>query len=442
LIGGVSFAALLLAAPRAAVASPADAGVPWDEDALVASAPPPARPVVSKANRKRGKPAVRKAARKLDNIPVVPPGPLHIIVSIDRQRVTLFAGGEPFASSTISSGTLSHPTPLGVFSVIQKRRRHVSNLYGAPMPYMQRLTWSGTAMHQGPLPGYPASHGCIRLPKEFAQLLWKATRIGARVIVTRDEVAPVAVEHDRLFSPQPKMATAQRIVVPPAVQVLVKTADASNVLPGAVVPDAGRPLLSGTAVSAQSAEQSTKLSGGARAVAPAQAPAEPMHFGAHPDVADPAPPAAEPKRRTGRLSLFISRRNGTLYVRQGMEPLFEAPVTIERPDRPIGTHVYTAMGAGNGGMRWTVVSIPSGNGRALEPERAADGTKPRLDQAIQPPAADPLPSASAALDRIILPPEAAERISALITPGSSLIVSDNKLSGETRQSTDFIVLTP
>ena len=91
---------------------------------------------------------------------------------------------------------------MGVFTVIQKSRHHVSNLYDAPMPYMQRITWSGSALHEGPLPGYPASHGCVRLTESFAQLLWKTTKMGARVIVTRPEVAPLEFEHARLFVPQ------------------------------------------------------------------------------------------------------------------------------------------------------------------------------------------------------------------------------------------------
>jgi lipoprotein-anchoring transpeptidase ErfK/SrfK len=117
--------------------------------------------------------------RKTDKTPPVPPGLLHIIVSIDKQRATLFADGNSVASTAISSGTPDHPTPMGVFSVIQKSRHHVSNLYNAPMPYMQRITWSGSALHEGPLPGYPASHGCVRLTSGFAQLLWNATKMGA-----------------------------------------------------------------------------------------------------------------------------------------------------------------------------------------------------------------------------------------------------------------------
>ena len=76
------------------------------------------------------------------------------------------------------------------------------------MPYMQRITWSGSALHQGPLPGYPASHGCVRLTESFAQLLWKTTKMGARVIVTRPEVAPLEFDHARLFVPKPKMVAA------------------------------------------------------------------------------------------------------------------------------------------------------------------------------------------------------------------------------------------
>ena len=119
----------------------------------------------------------------------LPPGPLHIVISIKQQRLTLYANGQPFAHSPVSTGVPGHPTPQGVFSVIQKNLHHRSNIYSAaPMPYMQRITWSGVAMHQGMVPGYPASHGCIRLPREFAQRLWGITRVGARVIIAQDDV--------------------------------------------------------------------------------------------------------------------------------------------------------------------------------------------------------------------------------------------------------------
>ncbi len=94
----------------------------------------------------------------------LPPGPLQIVISIKKQQLTLYAGGQAVAHSQVSTGVPGHPTPQGVFSIIQKQIYHESNLYSsAPMPYMQRITWSGVAMHQGVVPGRPASHGCIRL---------------------------------------------------------------------------------------------------------------------------------------------------------------------------------------------------------------------------------------------------------------------------------------
>src|SRR5258705_2385526 len=94
-----------------------------------------------------------------------------------------------------------HPTPMGVFSVIQKHKLHHSNIYSnAPMPYMQRITWSGVAMHAGVLPGYPASHGCIRMPTAFAQKMWNWTKLGARVIVTPGEITPIRFSHPLLVA--------------------------------------------------------------------------------------------------------------------------------------------------------------------------------------------------------------------------------------------------
>jgi len=141
-----------------------------------------AKPARGQLARRKHKQLVKEAGKK--DIEKLPPGPLHLIISIRKQQMTLYAGGQPVAHSQVSTGVPGHPTPQGVFSVLEKQIYHESNLYSsAPMPYMQRITWSGVAMHQGIVPGRPASHGCIRLPAAFAKRLWGITKVGARVII-------------------------------------------------------------------------------------------------------------------------------------------------------------------------------------------------------------------------------------------------------------------
>ena len=116
---------------------------------------------------------------------VAPEGPVTIIVSLPLQRAQVYRNGVLIGVSTVSTGKPGHETPTGVFTILQKHAEHYSNLYNsAPMPFMQRLTWDGIALHAGSLPGHPASHGCIRLPKAFAQKLFGVTELGITVIVT------------------------------------------------------------------------------------------------------------------------------------------------------------------------------------------------------------------------------------------------------------------
>src|SRR5262249_12295128 len=155
---------------------------------------------------------VKKEQTGKERIVKVPPGFLHIVVSIRKQRASLFSNGALVTQAPVSTGTAEHPTPTGVFSVVQKHRYHRSNIYSAaPMPYMQRITWSGVALHEGKLPGYPASHGCIRLTSEFAQLLWSTTKLGARVLVVQDEVTPMEITHPNLFKPAADVHAAEQI---------------------------------------------------------------------------------------------------------------------------------------------------------------------------------------------------------------------------------------
>jgi L,D-transpeptidase catalytic domain len=141
-----------------------------------------------------------------------PQGPLIVAVSISHQQVKIYDANGFFAQAPVSTGMAGHSTPMGVFSVIQKHKLHHSNIYsGAPMPYMQRITWSGVALHAGVLPGYPASHGCIRMPTGFAVKMWNWTRMGARVIVAPGDIAtPASFSHPLLPSlkvvPQPVVA--------------------------------------------------------------------------------------------------------------------------------------------------------------------------------------------------------------------------------------------
>ncbi|HEX5959532.1 MAG TPA: L,D-transpeptidase family protein, partial [Hyphomicrobiaceae bacterium] len=130
-----------------------------------------------------------------------PRGPLLTVVSLAKQRVLVYGPSGLVAQSPVSTGMAGHRTPAGVFSILQKSRHHRSNIYSnAPMPYMQRLTWSGIALHAGVLPGYPASHGCIRMPHEFASELWRMIGMGSRVVVVPDDPTAVPIEHARLPS--------------------------------------------------------------------------------------------------------------------------------------------------------------------------------------------------------------------------------------------------
>ena len=131
-------------------------------------------------------------------------GPVIISVSLAQQRLRVYDIDGQIAEAPISSGTRAFPTLTGVFSILEKSVVHHSNLYdGAPMPNMQRLTWSGTAMHAGDLPGYPASHGCIRLPYNFSKQFYGMTKLNDRVIVSQEPVVPAAFSHPKLPVPLP-----------------------------------------------------------------------------------------------------------------------------------------------------------------------------------------------------------------------------------------------
>jgi lipoprotein-anchoring transpeptidase ErfK/SrfK len=328
-------------------------------------------------------------------------GPLQIIISIADQRISVYDDGTLIARSSVSTGVQGHPTPIGVFSVIGKELWHRSNIYSAaPMPYMQRITWSGIALHAGVLPGHPASHGCIRLANDFAIRLWRLTKRSTRVIIARHDVHPVQIASPRLFA-KPKTASSSQ-------ESSVDALAGKDVLTLAISP----------APSAPNAQ-----SQGGTNLLPAT--------------------GVGPQKKAVPISVFVSRKSSKLLVRQGYTPLFDVPIKIENPDEPLGTHVFTLLKQQSEGalFRWNVVSMPekfsstsaSLNKKPSAPVQATGGTV-RLES---------LPDgARTALDRVEIPQDEVARISQLLTPGSSFILSDYELSTETGNDTDFIVVMP
>jgi hypothetical protein len=355
----------------------------------------------------------------------MPKGPLQIVVSIDSQRVTLFSNGVPVAHGPVSTGVPDHPTPMGVFSIIEKDRYHHSNIYSnAPMPYMQRITWSGVALHEGVLPGYPASHGCIRMSSDFAKKLWPITNLGVRVVVARHEVTPVDFEHPKLFAPKPKPAEPQV---------------ATNAISDGQ--SAARPIVLSQATTTDANSDVTRDTPDAADDIVKPAPAD--------DPPKPIVPrlraADQPLKRSGQVAVFVSRKEMKIFVRQGMVPLFDMPIAIAEPDQPLGTHVFTALGMSEDGsrMRWNLMTVATDPWAAAEPwDSRTRLREPRSKDAPRPTTRLKPPSTAAeALNRIQMPKEAVDRIAELLIPGSSLVVSDEGLGRETGRYTEFIVLT-
>ena len=331
------------------------------------------------------------SAELATNVEAEAKGPLQIIISIPDQRVSLYENAALIARSSVSTGTRHHPTPIGVFSVIAKQRWHRSNIYsGAPMPYMQRITWSGIALHAGVVPGHPASHGCIRLTNDFAIRLWHLTKRGTRVIIAPDDVQPVGIADPHLFK-------RKVLPAPPEPQL----ADPGN----------------GIATSA--------VTHGADAGVPETASSQ---------LVNPAS-ASSASEKIVPVSVFISRRLSRLFVRRGFSPLFEVPVKIQDPEEPIGTHVFTATESRNdeADISWIVVSMPPDLPHEIG--HSGKSREKSISQMVESSVSTP----SAALERIEIPQDAIERISELLTPASSLIISDGGFSHETGKGTDFIV---
>jgi hypothetical protein len=452
----------------------------------------------------------------------LPKGPMQIVISINQQKLHLYADGKEVADTLVATGVPTLPTPTGIFSVIGKEKFHRSNIYsGAPMPFMQRITWSGVALHEGENIGHPASHGCIRMPREFAMKLFSVTKVGVRVIIARNELKPVPFADAHLFvhkampvpapaaaapaAPEatrtakadddnkktdavalPKSETLAAAAPEPAKAVLVSDDTKTTYAAEAPKPETvatAAPAATDTAApaggeqpkpqplataEAKAAAPTSQQDGLAKIVAAPTAPpsppaatdklrgtaATPAIALENPAAAAPAP-AAKPTTLVdtghattqGPISIFVSRKEKKIYVRQNFSPLFYAPVTIDHPEQVFGTHVFTAMAYLDDGatFRWNVVSLP---GEPPKAKRDADNGRHsarngrREEPVVKPVGELPAPQTPAeALARIDIPQDAIDRISALMVPGSSLVVSDQGLGEETGEGTDFIVVT-
>jgi lipoprotein-anchoring transpeptidase ErfK/SrfK len=380
--------------------------------------------------------------------------PIMAIVSLKSQQVTLYDAEGWILRAPVSSGTTGRETPAGVFSVVEKDKDHHSNLYDdAWMPNMQRITWSGIALHGGPLPGYAASHGCVRMPYDFAEKLFDETRIGMRVIIAPNDAEPVEFIHPALFVPSPGAIAA----APPRAETLAReaaeAAKAADEAKGAAA--AAKRETASLASSlrtleglrsradaelaysekalaaaktdqakaraedlkakaaAKAAELGTRLDiarADAKAKLDATAAAQDAANAAEARRADTAKTAREAKLALEPVSVFISRATQRLYVRRGFGTYLEVPVTIRNPDQRIGTHVFTAVARTDAGLRWTAVTIDSGD------------------------------DAKSALDRITVPQDVLDRIAPTALPRSSITISDEPLNRETNYRTEFVVV--
>lgn len=426
--------------------------------------------------------------------------PVLAVVSLRSQRVSVYSARGKMLEAPVSTGMPGYETPAGIYSILQKKRDHYSNLYNdAAMPFMQRLTWSGIALHAGALPGYPASHGCVRMPYDFAGQLFEMSKKGMRVLVVREDISPVDFAHPALFKPGPvqpapgddrapgtvhmssdqsaaqlvnvavapvqtrrsiiaakeaaavaaaKKAdearrTANRIGRDAAVfEDVLDTAESAKRRAAARIEEAGLLVVSAGSAFAEELK-AIKAKAQERLVA-AQAQIDAVYAEGKEKIdaaraAREVAKAAEAARIAAQkealaaagapVSVFISRKTQRLYVRQAHQALFESEVTIAKPTARIGTTVFTATSwtDDDAELHWIATSMYSSPGY---------GPRQRGEPARTSPEA-----AKAAIERISMPQETMDRINDLVSPGSSLIISDEAMSSkETGEATDFVVL--
>jgi peptidoglycan hydrolase-like protein with peptidoglycan-binding domain len=379
---------------------------------------------------------------------------LQIVVSKSDQSLALYENGEIVATSKVSTGKAGHETPSGIFSILEKRKYHESNIYSAaPMPFMQRLTWSGIALHEGKVPNYPASHGCVRLPSKFAQSLFGETRYGVHVIITDRPVSLRSVQHSALFEPRDDADDGKLLLSD--VELRPATFDAALGTVEVAVNEktqAIKPMAKGKEPSPLRILITRR--GEREKVMDIQAVLTRLGFDAGaPDgyTGEMTISAVNGFKRwkglktTGPLltddfvaALYASAGedhppNGQIMVRQDFKPLFEAAIDIKDPEVALGTHFFEAIAVNRaaGTAEW--------NGVTLE-NRLPAAARKRLGITVTeaPGGFDQL---SAVLGRLEIPAEIRSRIEKELSTGSSITVSDLSHQMETGMGTDFITVT-
>lgn len=376
---------------------------------------------------------------------------LAIVVSRDKQNLVVYRGSEVIATSNVSTGKPGHATPTGIFTILEKRVYHESNLYeSAPMPFMQRITWSGVALHESKhVPRRPASHGCVRLPSGFAKTLYGMTEPGVPVVIADEPLIPAGVFHPNLFRPSNPatngtLLSDASLRLQPVSDFLTPTEVALNE-PSIANAPAATPTRS---------DQGLRIlitrRGLSEEIRDIQAMLNSLGF-----------EAGEPDGRVGRgttaaINAFKLTRDlpvrgalltkatvdaiyaatgktkppaAQLFVRQNFRPLFDSPIGLRNPEIALGTHFLqlATANAGLGTADWFGFTVP---------DLLSDAARKRLG------IVGPAGSLTETLDRLDIPPDLRERIEANLTPGTTITITDGGLGTETGLAdTDFITLT-
>ncbi len=412
--------------------------------------------------------------------------PVLAVVGLAEQRITIYGAKGKMIDAPVSTGQNGLETPAGIFSIVQKEEEHHSNLFDdASMPFMERITWTGISLHAGVLPGYAASHGCVRMPHRFAEQLYEVTKLGMRVIIAREDIAPAEFAQPAMFTPaapppagdplsrlravmrtkfmegeaavkrfkDAKLAASKRAAEASAAEKSLHSAEAGLAEAEAELKAAERAIETGPAERAGQAQAAkaqalaeldaarvkldgAKLEAQAKTEAASKAGEEERAATIATAIAHDA--SEEAQQNLSPVSVFISRKSQRLYVRKNNLPVYESPVTIRDADKPIGSFVFTAMDYDSlaGAMRWNVVSMYKSATSNAEPSVPKGKAKAHHGE----PAPADVAAAQAALSRLTVPQEAQEHLSAAVLPGSSLIVSDEGASIETGKDTDFVVV--